>query len=218
MPLVAPQIVRCAFNGTYLGRPCVNTLDMFAGDGNDVSNPRQTNIDTMLETLFNAWTDHMRGGFSTGYAVNSLTWVDLDTADGATGIKTSSDSHTWPVNGGQGGEAYSSSVALLMTKIGTSARGQRNGRWYLPALTESVVSGNTVDSDHIDDMNGLGSAFVEATTETGDLATTWYYPVLVHTHTNKGTTPPTIEFVGTSQIHSFVAQSQVASMRRRNRP
>lgn len=218
MALVAPNIVRCSIVGSYLGRPCVNMLDMFTGDGDGVSNPRDTNISVMLETLFNAWTDHMLGGLAAGYSAQSIQWVDLDTEYGTTGTKTSSASHTWPLPGGQGGEAYSANTAMLMTKFSASARGQRNGRWYLAALTESVVSGNTISSSHVDDMNGLGSAFVEAVTETGVLATTHYYPVLVHTHTDKTVTPHVIDVTGITQIHQFVASAQVASQRRRNRP
>lgn len=218
MTLVVPQTVRCAITGVYLGRPCVNMLDMFTGDGDGVSNPRQTNIDVMLESLLNAWTNHMLGGLAAGYEAEEIRWVDMDSETGATGTKSASSSHTWPLPGGQGGESYSANTTLLMTKVGTSARGQRNGRWYLAALTESVVSGNTVSSSHVDDMNGLGSAFLEAMTETGVLATTHYYPVIVHTSLDKTTTPPTPVYVSQSQIHTMVASAQVASQRRRNRP
>lgn len=218
MPLVATQTVRCAFVGDYLGRPCVNTLDMFCGDGDGVSNPRQTNIDVMLETLMNAWVDHMLGGLAADYETRYISWVDLDTATGATGLKASTASHAFPLNGGQGGVPYSGNTALLMTKYAVSARGQRNGRWFLPALTESVMTGNTVDTSHIDDMNTLGADFVSAATETGTLATTHYYPVVVHTHTDNSTTPPTVTYVGQDRVQAMVASSTVASQRRRVRP
>lgn len=218
MPIIVPQVVRCSINGTYLGRPAVNVMDMFCGDGDGVSNPRQTNIDVMLETFMNAWIEHMINGLSTEYQTQSITWVDLDSEFGATGTKTSTASHDFPRNGVEVGNPYGAQVAHLMTKVGTSARGQRNGRWFLPGLTESNVTGNMLTSGHLDDMNAFGSQFVEATTETGVLATTHYYPVIVHTKSDNIVDPPVVVVTGTSQIHDMVCSAQVASQRRRNRP
>jgi hypothetical protein len=217
MPLVAERLCRYALNGTYLGRPSVNILDMNINNNGGI-NSRTADVVEVGGVVLDSFVEHCLGGMAASYTLHSVSFVDLDSADGPTGTITGTGSHTLPLPGGQGGNSYSANSALLVTKQGASARGSRNGRWYLSALTESVVDGNIVDSSHLADMRDILGDMLANLTETADLAAPQYFPVILHTQTVETGGVKEIHYRGFSQIHGFAVSDTVASQRRRVRP
>lgn len=216
MALVAPSIVRFTINGTYLGRPTANVLDVLIVD-ELAPEDRAQGAENYAEYLRGQWTDHVLPLLSSSYSAESVTFVDLDSETGATGRARNEVSPVWPRAGGISGVPYAGSVALLVTKGGNARRGQRQGRWFLPGLSEANVTGNTVDADMVAAVNVELAEMLEALSAGEGLPFEGALPVVVHTK-NVGTpTDPVIEYEGHSTITSLTAQGRVASQRRRNR-
>lgn len=216
-PIVAPDVVRFSMNGDLLGRPCVNMLDMVVLDER-VSPDRAEAIEGVAEKMIDGWCDNILGALTVNYAFNSVTWVDLNSLDGSTGIRTSSESHTLPQAGGATGQSYGANSAVLVTKVATSARGQRSGRWFLPAVTEQFTDGNFVTSAYLEALQTACSDYLEQMTQTSPVSGIQFFPTVVHTK-NEGTKEnPDIVYVGNNQIHDLQPQQRIASQRRRNRP
>lgn len=217
MPLVFANLVRYSINGTYLGRPWVNVIDMVV-DANGGSNTREADVEEVAGVVLGNFNDHVLDGLNTSVQFNSVSWVDLTALDGSTGNITGANGTNLPQVGTEGGTPYAASVSMLVTKQTVSARGQRQGRWYLVGATEQNVEGNMFTDSHVDDMNTALSLCLEGLTETADLAAPQYYPVVSHTSNHGTTEHPVYEVDAVTQIHDFIPQKQIASQRRRNRP
>lgn len=214
--LIAPDVVRVTLKGMYLGRNVANIQDFvvhdvpLGGDRNDAIKG------TMVQVL-DAWAEFVRTSLGADMSFTGLDWVDLNSADGATGSLTSTDDHTLPVVGTGGGEALTGQVALLLTKVCSARRGARNGRMYVAGLTESNVTGNYLASGVRAALQTTADTLLEAWTETGVISPPFtFFPTVVHTRAiGPGSTE--VEYVGNSQITTLEVQSQLASQRRRNR-
>lgn len=215
--LVAPSVCRYTVNGTYLGRPVANILDQVIID-NVGPTTRHDAIDDVAGDIIDAWSQHILSFVNTGYTATSVSWVDLDNANGETGSKSSTTDESWPQSGLSDGDPYAASVALLVTKETSSGRGQRNGRMFIAGLDESFVTGNTIEPAVLTGIQTELDAFTEALTETGMIATYETFPTVVHTRNTGTAANPVIEYVNNTAVTSFAAQSRVASQRRRNRP
>lgn len=216
--IVAPDVCRYAFNGTYQGRPCVNILDMVLLQNTLEPDTRAVQCRDTANVLLDQWVEHVLGNLSTSYTLDSVSWIDLDSEDGPVGSLTATDSHTLPLAGGAAGQPYGANSAVLVTKEIDGARGKRTGRWFLPAVTEANAEGNFISNATLTDFQSTLSDFIEGITETGVIEVDQYFPTVVHTK-NVGTPDdPIIEYQGNSQVRNFAAQARIASQRRRNRP
>lgn len=216
-PLVAPDVCRYTVNGTYLGRPVANVIDMVVLDGVGPTT-RSEAIDDVAGDIIDAWDQHVLSWVNTGYIADNVSWVDLTSEDGETGSKQDTTDTSWPRDGDSGGDPYAASVAALVTKATSSARGQRNGRLFIAGLDESFVSGNLIDATVAVGIQTELDQFTEALTETGVVATYECFPTVVHTKNTGTVANPVIEYVSNTQISSFRLERRVASQRRRNRP
>lgn len=217
MALIAPDVVRFNINGSYLGRPCVNVLDMVvqpddSGEGRD-----QAIIDTAGQ-IINVWCEEMLDFFTQSYSFDSVSWVDLNSEDGFVGVRTSTDTNTLPDLGNIIQPAYSGAVATLVTKETSSRRGQRPGRWFLAPPGEDAVNGNFLVGTYLEALNTALSEVVERLTETGIALGINYFPTVIHTRNTGTPTNPNIVYEGNTQVTNFSAAQRVSTQRRRNRP
>ena len=124
--IVAPGIARYSINGTLGGQPVVNVLDINISDV--VNGSRDDAVATCAGDLINQWADHVLPLVTDEYSFDSVSWVDLDSIDGSTGERSSTDGTTLPEVGGDTGACMPGGVALLVRKIGSGGRRERNGR------------------------------------------------------------------------------------------
>lgn len=217
MVLVAPDVVRYSINGTHLGRPAVNILDMVVQVGG-LGASRADGIKETGEQIINTWVDQMLINLTNTYSFVSLSYIDLNSADGATGEMTASDDYSLPRPGLGGGQPLPASVAMLVTKQTNAGRGSRPGRWYVPGLGEGSVEGNFINGAELVAINERLSDMVERLTETGSVQGVEYFPTVIHTRNIGTPSDPVIEYVNNTQITNLSASARVASQRRRNRP
>jgi hypothetical protein len=214
-PIVAPDVCRYTINGTIFGRPTANIMDMVVLP--QLSTPRSDSILEVAKNLLDHWTDSTVSLMTPNSQLESVSWVDLDSLDGETGSIIEGNTHTWPEPGTASGESLPASVSVLVTKVAASSRGKRNGRLFLTGASETWTSGNFLTLTALGGYQSGMTDLLEQMTETSVLATTQYFPTVVHTK-NVGTpTAPIIEYQGNSQIHAMTVNQRVASQRRRNR-
>lgn len=166
--LVAPGICRFAVNQTYGGRPVVNVLDMHVDTTTGVST-RAEAIWGLAGDIINNWVDHVMTIQTGAVSFDSVSWVDLNTADGVTGERATTSDTTLPESGGAAGTNGWGNVAWRVNKSGSARRGQRAGRMYLVGVPDeanenanpSVVIPtwvgyvNTAMSDFLDGINDV---------------------------------------------------------------
>ncbi len=215
MALVFPNICRYVIEQTFLGRPAINILDM---DVQEHEISRAEAVFNVAGDIINNWDDHVMGALAEGVSFNAVSWVDLNTPDGPTGRRTSTSDTTLPKAGGASGNTSPASVAMLVSKQTVSARGQRQGRWFLPGVTEQWLNGNTIESSFIASVNTGLQSFLDGVSDEVPIEAVAKFPVVLHTTTKgvDGPIPPLA--VGASRVLALTADSRVASQRRRNRP
>lgn len=179
--LIVPKVCRYALVGAWPNaRPIVNVIDMEIPD--NVGEDRVEACITVGEDLRNAWQDHVLNLVSQDYLFVRVDYVDLDSADGSTGTlspdpgrKTRGDINQAPLP---------PSDAVIISKVATSARGQRSGRIFLSGAPEMYVDQNgvlipsyrTLVDDNMDN-------FLESISDTGIVGVE-KYPVVVHARTS----------------------------------
>lgn len=217
MALIAPDVVRFSLNGVYLGRPLVNVLDMVVHQM-PTGLTRSEAIADVANHIVNVWVEELLPILNADYSLNSISYIDLDREDGLTGERASSNEYELPRAGGLTQAGYSSAVALLVTKVTASRRGQRSGRWFLCPPGEPDITGNIVSSAYIGAMNAALSDMVERLTETGVLPELNYFPTVIHQRNVGTASNPEYEYTGNTQITNLIASNRVSTQRRRNRP
>lgn len=214
-PLVAPSVVRFTIHGTVGQRPVNNVLDIVISGNAGIS--RAEAIDEVAANLIDQWTEVILDRTTSAYFVDYVSWVDLDSLDGAVGQANATDNHTWPDNGGLNGPVASGNVAILVTKVTTSARGTRNGRMFLPPPAEDATAGNNLESTYIASLQAGTSAFLENMTNTAIGAGYQTFPTVVHTRTTGTGANRVTEYLGNTQITNLLVNSLLATQRRRLR-
>lgn len=181
MAFVVPQVVRFSVNQQLGGRNIANVLDYLIEDP-AIPLDRATTCELQASAIIDAWVDHIMGFQVNNLSAVNVSWVDLDDANGSTGVTTGSGAQTFPDVGVSTADPFPAQVAVLIHKntVGSS-RGQRRGRMYLAGMTEAANtadSASAVDGGLISGMNGALAAFLTDTT--GTVAT---FPVqMVVTH------------------------------------
>lgn len=211
--LVAPDMVRLAFNGSMAGQDIVNILDVAVTDyGLGLS--RDDAVFEMVGDALNNFADHVVPLLTDNYSFNSVSWVDLDSLDGSTGERTSTADTSLPLNGQDTGAPMPGGVALLVTKVNSGGRRTRNGRWYLSGIAEGVTdpsNPNTANAQFVTTANTALEAFrsgIEGIEEVGVNNYT-SSPNVIHTVNGN--------YVGRDKITAFVVQPTLATQRRRQR-
>ena len=216
-PIVAPDVCRYTVHQTMGGRQIANVIDLVVLDQSGGTFDRNDAIHAAAGDVLDAWDQYIRGGQSTDLSCESVSYVDLNSADGRTGIVSTTADTTWPSTGGAAGERLPSNVSLLVTKQTASSRGSRNGRMYVAGLTEQFVNGSNVTGSFFSVLVGDYGNFTEALTETGVVSVYSTFPTVVHTRNVGTSSNPVIEYVNNTQITSFAPQQLLATQRRRLR-
>lgn len=214
MALVAPGVVRFAINGTFAGtRPWTNIwdVDMLAPIGES----RELACLAYANEIVPVWDGSIAQSISEQVVMTDITWVDLDSETGSTGaISTTGGAGT---EGDQTGPVLPANVAVLATKQAASARGSRNGRMYIPGLPESDADGLDISAGALATLNDRLDAFLTALTDPASVQPVAAQPVVLHTRNIGTPSNPNIVYAGHDPILTLVAQSRLATQRRRLR-
>lgn len=183
-PIIAPGVCRFTVNGTYGGQVVANIIDMEIDTTGSIDS-REDAIFAQAGILINEWSDSILEMLVPAYVATSVSWIDLNSLDGPTGNRTSTDQQTWPLGGQNAEGAMPGNVAMRVDKQTTASRGQRKGRMYLPGLSEAFTlpgTPNTIDPAQVGPINGLLQSFLGDLEQTGtDIPNYESRMVVVHT-------------------------------------
>ena len=218
--IVAPGVCRFTVNQTFAGQPVANIIDMRIDTTGSVISRHDAILDQAAK-IIDGWDDRIRISQADDLSCNSVSWVDLDEADGETGERSVTSATTWPAVGGGGSAPFSANVAVLITKtLEQSSRNRRNGRMYLCGGAETWTTAgapNQVDAATRTTLNSNLALFLSGiTSENGAFG---YDSDMCVVHTRNAGTPenPDIVFDGNSDVLSLTVQPLLATQRRRLR-
>lgn len=217
MTIVAPGICRYTVHGTLGTRPTANILD-FRIDTTGSTESREEAIEAMCGIIINEWSDHVLPQVCAPYTATSVSWVDLDEEDGSTGSRTSTGQETWPKVATRSGTPAPANTSVLVTKVGSSRRGQRNGRLYLAGPPEGEVGTQNLTSTYQAavqaSMESMLGNMNQSETTLGEYES---YMVIVHTRDVGTPGNPDIVFTGSSDVSALSVSGTAATQRRRLR-
>lgn len=224
MPFVVPGVARFAINQQLEGRPVVNVLD-YVIDTTGSSMGRAEAVENQAKDIITQWTNTLFTFCVDDMTFDSVSYVDLDSADGVTGLVTSSDDETLPQSGIGAGAPLPANTAALFTKQAPSARGRRNGRLFMAGLTESTTTsdnGNRIEPANVTTLNAAAATFLANTNNTDGLGTAFESNMVVVHVLTRGASPrpgvPGPPLTGThSVVQSFTVDPLLATQRRRLR-
>jgi hypothetical protein len=220
--LVAPGICRYTIEGTYAGNPVANVLDMHVDIVGSVTD-RNTALADQAAIIISAWVDEILENLPSVYTADIIRWVDLNAADGAVGSATLGTGTDFPSSGTSVGDPMPGNVAVRVNKQISASRGQRQGRMYLPGITESQTSAgapNAPSAAYIAALNTDLAAFLAAINQNAGTVPPNYDSWLSVVHTENTASPgdpPVIVFDGFSHVTSLVCDGTLATQRRRLR-
>lgn len=217
MPPTAARVIEITMNGVGPnGRAMANVLHYYA-DENLLGAGRDDILVPVVEDVRDNWQDHIVPILGLGYTFQGCSWVDLNTSDGATGQvapnagKDSTGNLTAPPP---------PNVATLVTKVISGAgRTRRNGRMYLWIGNEgSILDAGTWDPAALATWQAALDTFLADTTDAvlGGVAGSQHMVTVSWPRDPDGSIPG--DAVGVvNEVVDLVAQSQVATQRRRLR-
>lgn len=162
-PFIVPTVCQYTIHGVYGGKPIANVLG-FHIDTTGSTLDRPSAIEQMGGVLLNQWHTDILPMVVNAYSATSVSWLDLNSDDGAIGSRTSSGGHNWPATGGEGLNPMAGNVSILVRKLVGAKRGARKGRMYVVGAGEDMtVSGepNRLSSGFLGNLNTKFSAFLD---------------------------------------------------------
>lgn len=225
MVLVAPGICRFTVNATMAGRNVANILDMQI-DTTGTPGDRPDAIDAVAGDILNNWSDHIIISLVDDYVAQSVSWLDLDEANGPTGSRSTTSETTWPEAGPSVSAPLPSNVSVLVKKQIVGARGRRNGRMYLTGFSEGLTpegDGNTVDPATRAALDTRLASFLSGINDAeGPFIAVQRQLVVVHTSVatdGSGNPVPGADpvYEGYSPVQTLTCDTRLATQRRRLR-
>lgn len=211
MALIINGVCRYAVHQSYAGRAVVNIIDMRVDTtGSPVS--REDALESVAGDIINNWDDHIRPSQINDLVCESVSWVDLDSANGSVGQRSSTSATTWPTAGGtESPIPFPGMVAMRILKNTTGGRQARKGRMYLCGFDEGKSGDNPNQwlPAFVSVMNTSMSSFLSGIRDTGAMLDVERFPVVVHTP--KGATPTATE------VTSYSVDPVMGTQRRRTR-
>lgn len=208
MALIVPPVVRYTVHGSTQVRPWACIVDM--GVVESLGQNRSDAIHDLAGEIINGWAENILTQQSNEVTLDSVSWVDLATADGETGARASTSDHTLPESGGNASASSTPSVAYLVRKVTSGGRSTRDGRMYVPGLPESHSNegGAEIDSSYLAQLQSLVEAFKTRIEKPGtaNYASSWRV-----VHTVKGREPTA------TTVNSVIVEQRLATQRRRLR-
>lgn len=204
-PIVIDEVVRYAVRGTISGRPWVNVFDVEINEGRPAANDP---INKVATALLDGYATKIAPGLSNQWQVNDVRWVDLNSANGTTGIMNDTAANNFPKVGGIASESVAANCAILAIKSTVSGRGQRNGRTYFPGLPELYHTNSQIDTPQLATINTRLAEFLALINSAGAPVAT---PMVVAGFDKLGN-------MHVNAVTSYQAPALLATQRRRLRP
>lgn len=215
MAFIVPGVCRYAINGRAAGRNVVNVLD-YKIDTTGTTADRAQSCSDQAGILINQWATSIMPILHSTYSFESVTFADLDSANGTTGSRSITSLRSLPIAGGGTGDALPSNAAGLITKVTNSARGQRNGRLYLSPHGETNSIGNELIGVVRDDWQARFTAFLGDTEQSDpNLGVYTSEMVVVHIETRDLAGNPATG--SSTNVSAMSVQTRLATQRRRLR-
>ncbi len=218
MVLIAPGIARFTVNAELGGEAVANILDMQV-DTTGGTTDRATALAEVAGDILNNWDDHILSFVCDDYVAQSVSWVDLDDANGPVGSRSTTSANTWPQPGAGTATPMPGNVAALVSKNITGSRGRRNGRMYLAGIPEVYTGSsgpNIIEGTYLDGINTSMASFLSGINDAEGIAIDVQRQlVVVHTQIPSPGADPV--YVGYSSVSSLTAQARLATQRRRLR-
>lgn len=209
MPLVWPSIVRLSVVGSLDNQLCVNVFDVAMQDDLGIGG-RPEQCFALAGDFLNNWSDHVLPLVIDDYEAQEVRWVDLHSASGSTGARSSTSDNTWPALGGQAVPGLpNNSYAYVAKNMEGSARNQRRGVTRLGGLPEGYTLGgtqNNLSSGSVALLNAAFESLKDGINGAGAPGQNQRMGVL---HTVDG------EATGFSNISQFSVRSRLGTLRRR---
>lgn len=214
--LIVPGVCRFVTHGTVSGLDCSNVWDVNISD--IVGMTRAEAVFTQAGQILNAWCEEILPEQSSVFEFTSVSWLDLDSLDGTTGSRSSTDDFTLPLPGGGSASGLVANVGVLVKKEVSAGRTARSGRAFVAGYPENLTAGdaNHIDSTVLATLQGNWDDFLTSINEDGGGLST-YSPDLDVTHitARDGDGNPT-EGDGI-HVTALQVQSLLATQRRRLR-
>jgi hypothetical protein len=169
---VVPDVCRYTVHGTIGGRQTANILDYKITASGVVTATRPEAIDAMAGIIINEVRDSWLPRISNLWSFNSVSWIDLNTPDGVTGERNSSGAYVLPKPGTSALSAMPPNVSILVRKVIDRKRGAKNGRMYIPGVTEGETptgASGAMDSTPVTAWQTQMTAFLGDTNQTGGI-------------------------------------------------
>lgn len=211
MALIAPGICRYSVIGRLEGQLIVNVFDIQI-DTTGGGETRGEAIFQVAGDVLNNWSDHILNRVSGEYVAEEVRWVDLDSADGQTGSRSSTSDNTWPAPGENLGGALTNNTCALVTKVlEGKARNQRNGMTRLAGIPGGqLASGNAnaLSPAAVTSYSQGFNAFLVGVNDTeGPVIGVQRNLVVVHTVDG--------EYTSFSRVQEFICRPGLGTIRRR---
>lgn len=143
--LIVPNVARYAVTGTVAGRVVTNVFDMrIFNPGATVT--RAESVEDQAGVFVNQWANDILPQMVNNYSFEQVSWVDLNSADGTVGIRTSTGTETLPQAGGSASQPMPTNVATLVRKLTVSSRGARKGRTYWYGANELATEDPNINT------------------------------------------------------------------------
>lgn len=211
MVLIVPGVCRYAINQTLMGNNVTTIWDTVI----DPTGPFAERDDCVQDhagDIINAWCDNVLNKQVSNLGVISVSWVDMDSLDGTTGARTSTEDHTLPVSGEDTGSPMPGNVAALVTKQINGSRSRRNGRLYVAGVPENDTpdsgAGNSLTGPATAAWQSQFDAMLDDLEEPHEAPTGGYdaVPCVVHVTERDAEGNPT------AGVHTAIAALQVNSL------
>lgn len=158
-PIILNEVARCSIVwGLPNGQEAVNVVHVRY-------DPAVLDVDAQgaAEQVRDAAQDHLMGWMAVGTTFKRVEFVDLDSANGETGIV--------PPDGTKPTAGLSANPAPLqvaaVVELGPGNRGNRRGRWYLPGLSEAHIdNGYEIAPDDLTALQATIQAFADGINST----------------------------------------------------
>lgn len=211
MALIAPDIVRYTVVSRCGGEDIMNIVDVRLTSEIPPVGDRDDAIHDLAGDILNNWTDHILSVQHAALTAYEVRWVDLNSADGSTGSRSSTDAETWPKAGtASGGRCMPNNVVMWAAKnLEGGGRQSRRGRMGLGGMLEEYTSSTSEPNTWTADaVAGINAALEDWKDGIQDIDAGWGRRLVV-IHTVAGL------YTGYSPISSYSVRPTIGTLRRR---
>lgn len=216
-PLIVPGVCRFAINGVFEGQPIANILDVHI-DGTIGSN-RTANILDQAHIIVSAWADQVLDYVTASYTAESVSWLDMDSANGSTGSTSDGTGTDFPRAGQHPNSPMPANVAWAIDKEISSLRGLRKGRMYVCGVPEGQQVGGSPNEILAATVAGFQTNMDQFLSDVNQsVSFNGNYDseiVVVHTKNTGTEADPVIEYVGMSHVNTLRVKAKLRTQRRR---